>query len=184
MNHYRAVFTHISYICLVSLFLCCTAITRVDAQKRDTTNTRTRDNSKFPQQQRTTQKPLVAPVKPKVEDRRPPSEKLLEKKWTIKRKLMQNMLARYNYYYHANKKLHDISHTVSRQGIDNYNYLLPFYPYNIQSLGLSKGDLDSVIEKASINIQIRDPRSKWIDDSYFVIGEAYYNRNFHYINTT
>jgi TolA-binding protein len=139
------------------------------------------------------QKPLVpvAPL-PKVEDRRPPSEKLLEKKWTIKRRIVQNILARYNYYYHANKKLHDISHTVARQGQDNYNYLLPFYPYSLQSLGLSKSDLDSVIEKASINIQIRDPRSKWIDDSYFVIGEAYFfqaewdkaNRTFQYINTT
>jgi tetratricopeptide (TPR) repeat protein len=139
------------------------------------------------------QKPLVPAVPlPKVEDRRPPSEKLLEKKWTFKRKIVQNTLARYNYYYHANKKLHDISHTVSRQGQDNYNYLLPFYPYSLASLGLSKDDLDSVIEKASINIQIRDPRSKWIDDSYFVIGEAYFfqgewdkaNRTFQFINTT
>lgn len=192
MNHNRSVFTHISYICLVSLFLCCTVITSVNAQRRDTTGTnRTRDNSKLPP--RTVQKPLVpaAPL-PKVEDRRPPSEKLLEKRWTIKRKIVQNILARYNYYYHANKKLHDISHTVARQGQDNYNYLLPFYPYSLQNLGLSKDDLDSVIEKASINIQIRDPRSKWIDDSYFVIGQAYFfqgewdkaNRTFQYINTT
>ncbi|SFD06359.1 Tetratricopeptide repeat-containing protein [Chitinophaga sp. CF118] len=138
------------------------------------------------------QRPLVAPVQPKVEDRRPPSEKLLEKKWTIKRKIVQNTLARYNYYYHANKKLQDISHAVARQGQDNYNYLLPFYPYSLQSLGLSKNDLDSVIEKASINIQIRDPRSKWIDDSYLVIGKAYFfegewdkaNRTFQFINTT
>jgi len=192
MNHYRSVFTHISYICLVSLFLCCTVITRVNAQKRDTTGTnRPRDNNKFPQQ-RTMQKPLVTPAPVKVDDRRPPSEKMLEKKWTIKRRIVQNILARYNYYYHANKKLHDISHMVSRQGIDNYNYLLPFYPYSVQSLGLSKGDLDSVIEKASINIQIRDPRSKWIDDSYLVIGQAYFyqgewdkaNRTFQFINTT
>lgn len=142
--------------------------------------------------QRTMQKPLVPKVaQPKVENRRPPSEMLAEKRWTIKRKLVQNMLARYNYLYNARKKLRLITHNVSRQGQDNYNYLLPFYPYSLQNLGLSAGDLDTVIEKASINIQIRDPRSKWIDDSYLVIGQAYFyqgewdkaSRTFQFINT-
>jgi tetratricopeptide (TPR) repeat protein len=141
---------------------------------------------------RTMQKPLVPKVaQPRVQDRRPPSELLAEKKWTIKRKLVQNMLARYNYLYNARKKLRLITHNVSRQGQDNYNYLLPFYPYSLQNLGLSAGDLDTVIEKASINIQIRDPRSKWIDDSYLVIGQAYFyqgewdkaSRTFQFINT-
>lgn len=142
--------------------------------------------------QRTMQKPLVRKVaQPRVQDRRPPSELLAEKRWTIKRKLVQNMLARYNYLYNARKKLRLITHNVSRQGQDNYNYLLPFYPYSLQNLGLSAGDLDTVIEKASINIQIRDPRSKWIDDSYLVIGQAYFyqgewdkaSRTFQFINT-
>lgn len=194
MNYNRSVFRHIPNICLVSIFICCSAVSSVNAQRRDTTGTnRPGVNSKTPS--RTVQKPLVAPVpqqKEKVENRRPPSEALLEKRWTIKRKIVQNTLARYNYYYHANKKLNDISHTVARQGQDNYNYLLPFYPYSLQNLGLSKNDLDSVIEKASINIQIRDPRSKWIDDSYLVIGKAYFlegewdkaNRTFQFINNT
>ncbi|MBW8685171.1 type IX secretion system periplasmic lipoprotein PorW/SprE [Chitinophaga rhizophila] len=139
------------------------------------------------------QKPLVPKVaQPKPENRRPPAELLAERRWTIKRKLVQNMLARYNYLFNARKKLRLITHNVSRQGQDNYNYLLPFYPYSLQNLGLSAGDLDTVIEKASINIQIHDPRSKWIDDSYLVIGQAYFyqgewdkaNRTFLFINTT
>lgn len=101
------------------------------------------------------------------------------------------MMARYNYLYNARKKLRLITHNVSTQGQDNYNYLLPFYPYSLQALGLSTGDLDTVIEKASINIQIHDPRSKWIDDSYLLIGQAYFyqgewdkaNRTFLFINT-
>lgn len=142
---------------------------------------------------RTMQKPLVPRViPPRVEDRRPPSEQLAERKWTIKRKLVQNTLARYNFYFNAKKKLRTITHNVSRQGQDNYNYLLPFYPYSLQNLGLSAGDLDTVIEKASINIQIHDPRSKWIDDSYLLIGQAYFyqgewdkaSRTFQFINTT
>jgi tetratricopeptide (TPR) repeat protein len=139
------------------------------------------------------QKPLVPKAaKSRTEDRRPPAELMANRKWTIKRKLVQNMLARYNYLYNARKKLQLITHNVSRQGQDNYNYLLPFYPYSLQNLGLSAGDLDTVIEKASINIQIHDPRSKWIDDSYLLIGQAYFyqgewdkaNRTFLFINTT
>ncbi|WP_157308923.1 type IX secretion system periplasmic lipoprotein PorW/SprE [Chitinophaga tropicalis] len=160
------------------------------AQRRDTTVTnQSRNTSRMPP--RTMQKPLAPTVQPRVQDRRPPSEQLADRRWTIKRKLVQNMLARYNYYFNARKKLHAITHNVSRQGLDNYNYLLPFYPYSLQNLGLSKGDLDTVIEKASINIQIHDPRSKWIDDSYLIIGQAYFyqgewdkaNRTFAFINT-
>jgi len=167
-------------------------VNRVYAQRRDTTVTNQSKSNSSRMPPRTMQKPLVPKVpQPRVEDRRPPSELLAEKKWTIKRKLVQNMLARYNYLYNARKKLRLITHNVSRQGQDNYNYLLPFYPYSLQNLGLSTGDLDTVIEKASINIQIRDPRSKWIDDSYLVIGQAYFyqgewdkaNRTFQFINT-
>ena len=194
MNYYRSVRKFLSYTCLVSLFLCCIEINRVSAQRRDTTVTNNQsrnNNSRAPQ--RTMQKPLVPKVaQPKGENRRIPAEMLAERKWTIKRKLVQNMLARYNYLFNARKKLALMVHNVSRQGQDNYNYLLPFYPYSIQSLGLSAGDLDTIIEKASINIQIHDPRSKWIDDSYLVIGQAYFyqgewdkaNRTFQFINTT
>jgi tetratricopeptide (TPR) repeat protein len=194
MNYYRSVRTYLLYTCLASLFLCCIGVNRVNAQRRDTTVTNNQsrnNNSRVPQ--RTMQKPLVPKVaQPRPENRRPPAELLAERRWTIKRKLMQNMMARYNYLFNARKKLHLITHNVSRQGQDNYNYLLPFYPYSLQNLGLSAGDLDTVIEKASINIQIHDPRSKWIDDSYLVIGQAYFyqgewdkaNRTFLFINRT
>lgn len=137
-------------------------------------------------------KPLIKPRPLKVEDRRPPSEILAAKPWTIKRKLMQNMVTRYNYYYHARTKLNTVVKQVSRQGQDNYNALLPFYPFNVQNLGLSKTELDSVVEIASIGIQLHDPRSKWIDDCFLLMGRAYFyegdlenaNKTFQYINTT
>lgn len=214
MNYYRPFYINISYACLVSLFLCCINLNKASAQVRDsipatsrpapganmsnrpTQQSRQPGNTMQPgnqggnrntMQQRTVQKPLA----PKVDNRPPPSEAMLKKKWTIKRKLVQNTLARYNYYYHAKQKLLGVIHNVSRTGQDNYNYLLPFYPYSLSSLGLSKNELDSVVEKASINIQIHDPRSKWIDDSYLLIGEAYFfqgewdkaARTFSFINT-
>lgn len=135
------------------------------------------------------------PVKvkaPKVEDRRPPSEKLAEKPFTIKRKLVQNLVTRYNYYYHAKLRLDGVTRNINRQGQDNFNVLLPFYPYSPQNMGLSTNELDSVVYKASVAIQIHDPRGKWIDDCYLLIGRAYYymsdwdnaNKTFQFVNTT
>ena len=133
------------------------------------------------------------PQKPvKQEDRRPPSEKMAEKPFTIKRKLVQNLGTRYNYYYHAKLKLDGVLKGINRQRQDNYNVFLPFYPYTVEKLNLNTSDLDSVIQKASVAVQIHDPRGRWIDDCYFLVGKAYYykgdwdnaNNTFQYINTT
>jgi tetratricopeptide (TPR) repeat protein len=102
---------------------------------------------------------------------------MAEKKFTWNRKLMQNLVTRYNYYYNAKMKLDGVVKNIARQGLDNYNDLLPFYPYSLQDLGLSKNDLDSVIIKASVGIQIHDPRGKWIDDCYLLIGRAYFYKS-------
>lgn len=128
----------------------------------------------------------------KKEDRRPPSEKMAEKPWTIKRKLVQNTVTRYNYYYHAKLKLEGVLKGINTQRQDNYNVFLPFYPFSVEKLALNTSDLDSVIQKASVAVQIHDPRSKWIDDCYLLVGKAYYykgdwenaNNTFKYINTT
>ncbi|WP_143305205.1 type IX secretion system periplasmic lipoprotein PorW/SprE [Chitinophaga vietnamensis] len=143
-------------------------------------------------------KPLAKPLfKPRentrVQDRRPPSEVMLEKKkWTIKRKFFQNLATRYNYYFHAKTKLNTVLRTANRQGQDNYNVLLPFYPLSLQSQGYSKSELDSVIEKTNMAIQLHDPRGKWIDDCFLLMGRAYFyegdldnaNKTFQYINLT
>jgi hypothetical protein len=164
---------------------------KAQAQRKDTTNVNTR-TSRSQTQRQPNPNIIQRPPAPRPEDRPPPSEELAKRKWTIKRRLVQNTVSRYNYYFNAKKKLRGVTHNVSRTGQDNYNYLLPFYPYSVASLGISKSDLDSVVEKASINIQIHDPRSKWMDDSYLLIGEAYFfqgewdkaNRTFNYINTS
>lgn len=145
------------------------------------------------QQHRPVAKPLFKPKEARVQDRRPPSEVMLEKKkWTWKRKFFQNMATRFNYYFHAKVKLDRVVKTANRDGQDNYNILLPFYPFSLQSQGFSKGELDSVIDKTSMGIQLHDPRGKWIDDCFLLMGRAYFyegdlenaNKTFQYINIT
>ncbi|NSL88204.1 hypothetical protein ECE50_015280 [Chitinophaga sp. Mgbs1] len=136
-------------------------------------------------------KPLFKPRESRVQDRRPPSEVMLEKKgWNFKRKFFQNMATRFNYYFHARVKLEKVLRTANRDGQDNYNVLLPFYPTTLQSQGYSKSELDSVIEKTNMAIQLHDPRGKWIDDCFLLMGRAYFyegdlenaNKTFQYIN--
>ncbi|HEY0273475.1 MAG TPA: hypothetical protein VGC22_09845, partial [Chitinophaga sp.] len=124
-------------------------------------------------------------------DQRLPSEIMADKKWTWKRKFFQNMETRYNYYYHAKLKLNTAVRGIGLQWQDDYNHLLPFYPYNVKNPGINNTDLDSVIIKASTGIQLHDPRGKWIPDSYLLIGQAYYyladypnaDATFRFINT-
>ncbi|NLR80062.1 tetratricopeptide repeat protein [Chitinophaga eiseniae] len=128
-----------------------------------------------------------------VQDRRPPSEVMLEKKkWTWKRRFFQNMATRFNYYFHAKVKLDRVVKSANRDGQDNYNLLLPFYPYSLQSQGFNKGELDSVIDKTTMAVQLHDPRGKWIDDCFLLMGRAYFyegdldnaNKTFQYVNIT
>lgn len=162
MNCYRSLSVYIIPRA-VSFLLLVTGPIAVSAQ--------TKDSSRVPR------KPIVKTAVPKVQDRRPPSEKMAEKKFTWNRRLMQNLVTRYNYYYNAKMKLDGVVKNVARQGLDNYDDLLPFYPYSLADLGLNKEDLDSVIIKASVGIQLHDPRGKWIDDCYLLIGRAYFYKS-------
>ncbi|WP_139170240.1 type IX secretion system periplasmic lipoprotein PorW/SprE [Chitinophaga terrae (ex Kim and Jung 2007)] len=126
-----------------------------------------------------------------MQDRRPPSEVMLEKKkWNWKRMFFQNMATRFNYYFHAKTKLDRVVKSANRDGQDDYTALLPFYPYSLQNSDISKGELDSVIEKSNMGIQLHDPRGKWIDDCFLLLGRAYFYENdldnayktFRYIN--
>lgn len=172
----------------------CLGLTTVRAQIRPRNQQQQQTNSQAQtpnQQQRPVAKPLFKPKEPRIQDRRPPSEVMLEKKkWTWKRKFFQNMATRFNYYYHAKVKLDRVVRTANRDGQDNYNTLLPFYPFSLQSQGFSKGELDSVIDKTNMAIQLHDPRGKWIDDCFLLMGRAYFyegdldnaNKTFQYVN--
>ncbi len=55
---------------------------------------------------------------------------------------------------------------------DDYTKLLPLFTDEEAGAG-SKSDLDSVIIKLSVVTQLH-PKSKWVDDCYFLIGQSYF----------
>ncbi len=117
---------------------------------------------------------------------------MASKPFTVTRRVVQNTVTRYNYYYHAKLKLEKVLTGINNQRQDNYNVFLPFYPFTVEKLNLDVNELDSVVQKASVAVQIHDPRGRWIDDCYLLVGKAYYYKGdwenaantFQFINTT
>ena len=118
------------------------------------------------------------------------NEKMLKKKWSVQRQVVQNTFTRYNYYFNANRKMDEALANMQRVRRDNYDSLIGLYPFDPnKDSTLMSADMDSIIRKVSVGIQIHDPRTKWGDDLYLLLGEAYYykghydeaNMAFHYI---
>lgn len=106
------------------------------------------------------------------------NEKLLKRKWNIPRKVYQNTVTRYNYYYNANRKYQDAIRNLKKNHKDDYSKLISLYPFDVQKSGTSvAGEMDSVIKKSSFSTQIHDPRSKWFDNLYFLMGRASFVKN-------
>lgn len=103
------------------------------------------------------------------------NKKMLKKKWNLPRKVVQNTFTRYNYYYNADLKMQEARANMLRSRQDNYDSLLRLFPFdpNVDSSKLAS-DMDTIIKKASVGIQIHDPRSKWQDDLFLLVGQAYY----------
>ncbi|MDX5419474.1 MAG: tetratricopeptide repeat protein [Hymenobacteraceae bacterium] len=107
-------------------------------------------------------------------------------------KTYHNTTARYNGYFLAKEKMRTIEEGLQEQMQYDYNQVLPIYPA-IDS-GTAKAfaaDLEDVIKKASHPIQYHK-NSKWVDNSYILIGKANYyqlnfaeaTRSFKYVNST
>lgn len=104
------------------------------------------------------------------------SEKTGEKKFTLPRKIMQNTVTHYNYYFNASNKLDKVIDRAKVSQKENFLKLLPFYPYSLNTTAAQKSELDSVIYKATAGILLHDLRNNWVDDLYFLIGKAYFFR--------
>lgn len=103
------------------------------------------------------------------------NEKMLKKKWTWPRRLVQNTFTRYNYYFNANKKMDEALANMQRTHKENYDSLISLFIFNPNKDSTKMlSDMDSIIQKASIGIQIHDPRTKWGDDLYLLLGQAFY----------
>lgn len=102
-----------------------------------------------------------------------------------------NTLARYNGYFLAKEKMKEFESEQLLNCKDNYNRVLEVYPFPATGSGGSAGGaMDEVVKKASIPVQ-RHKNSKWVDDSYLLIGKARFYKEdwenaiqtFKYINT-
>ncbi|MEJ7737377.1 MAG: tetratricopeptide repeat protein [Chitinophagaceae bacterium] len=113
----------------------------------------------------------------KFENKTLGSEKTGNKKFTVPRRIIQNTVTHYNYYFNANNKLNEVIARAKTAHKEDYSQLLPFYNYTLQSTASQKNDLDSVILKSTAGVLIHDLRNDWVDNLYLLIGKAYYLRN-------
>lgn len=83
-----------------------------------------------------------------------------------------NVTAKYNAFYIARTETELAESTMRKAWKDNYNQLLPILMPMDSTSGLSvKPQLENAIKKASI-VAERHQNSKWLDDSYTLIGKA------------
>lgn len=87
-------------------------------------------------------------------------------------KTYHNTTARYNAYFYAKERIEEIEAIVDNNYDNDYNDILKIYP-SIDSVLAStyQTQIEDGIQKASIAIQ-RHKNSKWVDDSYILIGKA------------
>jgi len=105
------------------------------------------------------------------------NKQMLKKRWSPFRRFLQNSFTHYNYYYNANKKMEEAQVNMQRSRKENYDSLIGLYPFDPnRDSGLLSADMDTIIRKVSVGIQIHDPRVKWSNDMYLILGEAYYYR--------
>lgn len=90
------------------------------------------------------------------------------------KKAYHDLTARYNYYFNAKMKLNESLEQLKAGNKDNYNELLTVKEYGDKDARSSISPaMDEVIKKSSIAIQLHKI-SKWVDDSYFLIGKAHF----------
>lgn len=104
------------------------------------------------------------------------SERTASKKFTTTRRIIQNNVTHYNYYYNANNKLNTVIERARIAHKDDFSKLLPFYSYSLDNTASQKTELDSIIYKSTAGILLHDLRNDWIDNMYLLIGKAYFFR--------
>lgn len=113
--------------------------------------------------------------KPKeYDDRVLRSERSDEKKFTLPRRLIQNTVTHYNYFFNANNKLNEVIDRAKLAFKDDYSQLLPFYNYSLDVTAVDSVQLDSITYKSSTAIALHDLRNDWVDNMYLLWGASYY----------
>ncbi|MDX1628010.1 MAG: tetratricopeptide repeat protein [Fulvivirga sp.] len=106
-------------------------------------------------------------------------------------KAYHNTTAHFNAYFYARERIEEIEVIVENNYENDYNKILNIYPEIDSTLASSyQTQIEDCIKKASIAIQ-RHKNSRWVDDSYILIGLArfydldYVNaiKTFKFVNT-
>jgi len=85
-----------------------------------------------------------------------------------------NMNSHYNGWFNANELVEASIEKLETQHQDNYNEILPIYPYAaVDNADAVKADLDLAIKKVSVVVTLHE-YSDWADDCYFLIGKSLY----------
>ncbi|MSQ79112.1 MAG: hypothetical protein EXR21_05465 [Flavobacteriaceae bacterium] len=113
-----------------------------------------------------------------------PDESKLKINW-------QSMLARDNIWFNANEKIKVSKAELRKQQEDKFDKILPVFTFGTeaQRKGLI-GEMDEVLKKTGKVVK-KYRISRWIDDSYFLMGQAHFFKGdyysaietFQYINT-
>jgi len=132
-------------------------------------------NQKAKEKEREQKQQLAFELKIKKKQKAYTNESMLKRRWGIPRQIVQNTFTHYNYYFNADRKMDEAVANMLRTKKDNYDSLLALFPFNPdRDSSLLSADMDSIIYKASMGIQIHDPRTKWGDDLYLLLGQAYF----------
>ena len=89
-------------------------------------------------------------------------------------KAYHNTTAHYNAYFYAKESITEVENILEENRDNDYNKVLKIYPEPDSTLAESyKSQIEEAIKKASIAIE-RHKNSKWVDDSYILVGLARY----------
>lgn len=104
-----------------------------------------------------------------------PAERFAKKEFTPFRRFFFNTTTRYNYVFHSKILLEKIYRLAQDTFQDDYTRPLAFYNYDLRftQTGLAP-QLDSLLEKTTSGILLRDVRNHWAPQLYLYMGQAYY----------
>src|SRR5438270_12196633 len=112
----------------------------------------------------------------KYENRTLRAEKSDSKKLGTVSRALQNMYTHYNYYFNGNATLNNVIARAKTSYKEDYSKLLSFYNYSLNSTVQDSTDIDSVIYHCTAGVLLHDLRNNWIDNLYFLLGNAYFFR--------
>lgn len=98
------------------------------------------------------------------------NESWLKRNW-------HDMNARFNGLYLAKVQLQETREALKSQNVDDFNQILRVFPYGTaEQRAAQKPNLEEVYKKCSGVIK-KHPKSKWVDDAWYLIGQSYLYQN-------